>query len=80
LVTEELEYDGGRQLTAYVPPDSPEAVVFAGDGQLISRWGAALEEATVRPTMIVGSHRVADETVWLHEYSPGFDPGTVRGP
>ena len=48
--------------------------MFAGDGQLISRWGAALEEATVRPTMIVGSHRVADETVRLHEYSPGFDP------
>ena len=37
LVTEELEYDGGRQVTAYLPPDSPEAVVFAGDGQLISR-------------------------------------------
>jgi hypothetical protein len=29
LVTEELEYDGGRQVTAYLPPDSPEAVVFA---------------------------------------------------
>ena len=74
LVTEQLEYDGGRQVTVYVPPDSPEAVVFAGDGQVISRWGAALEEATVPPTMIVGAHRVADETVRLHEYSPGFDP------
>jgi enterochelin esterase-like enzyme len=74
LVTEELEYDGGRQVTAYLPPDSPEAVVFAGDGQLISRWGAALEAATVPPAMIVGVHRVADETVRLHEYSPGFDP------
>jgi hypothetical protein len=29
LVTEELEYDGGRQVTACLPPDSPEAVVFA---------------------------------------------------
>ena len=71
LVTEELEYDGGRQVTVYVPSDSPEAVVFAGDGQLISRWGAALEEATAPPAMIVGAHRVADETVRLHEYSPG---------
>ena len=74
LVTEELEYDGGRQVTAYLPPDSPQAVVFAGDGQLISRWGAALEEATVPPVMIVGAHRVTDETVRLHEYSPEFDP------
>jgi enterochelin esterase-like enzyme len=49
-------------------------VVFAGDGQLISQWGAALEEADVQPTMIVGAHRVADATVRLHEYSPGFDP------
>ncbi len=24
--------------------------------------------------MIVGAHRVADETLRLHEYSPGFDP------
>jgi hypothetical protein len=36
LVTETLEYDSGRQVTAYVPPDPPEAVVFAGDGQLIA--------------------------------------------
>ena len=26
LVTEELEYDGGRQVTVYIPPDSLEAV------------------------------------------------------
>ena len=25
-------------------------------------------------TMIVGVHRTADETLRLHEYSPGFDP------
>jgi enterochelin esterase-like enzyme len=74
LVTEELGYDGGRQVTVYVPADPPEAVVFAGDGQLISPWGAALEQAGVVPTLIVGAHRVADETRRLHEYSPGFDP------
>ena len=39
LVTETLEYDGGRQVTAYLPPDPPEAVVFAGDGQLIAPMG-----------------------------------------
>jgi hypothetical protein len=33
LVTETFDYDGGRPVTAYVPPAPPEAVVFAGDGQ-----------------------------------------------
>jgi enterochelin esterase-like enzyme len=73
FVTETFEYDGGRQVTVYLPPAAPEAVVFAGDGQLISRWGAALESAALPPTMIVGAHRAADETVRLHEYSPRFD-------
>ena len=74
LVTETFEYDGGRQVTVYVPPDPPEAVVFAGDGQLISQWGGVLEAADVPSTMIVGVHGLADETLRLHEYSPGFDP------
>jgi enterochelin esterase-like enzyme len=74
LVTETFEYDGGRQVTVYVPPDPAEAVVFAGDGQLISQWGEVLESAGVPSTMIVGAHRPADETLRLHEYSPGFDP------
>ena len=58
----------------YVPPEPPEAVVFAGDGRLISHWGGVLEAADVPSTMIVGAHRLADETLRLHEYSPGFDP------
>src|SRR5436309_16072487 len=74
LVTETFAYDGGRQVSVYVPPEPPEAVVFAGDGQLISQWGRLLEAADVPPTMIVGVHRLADETLRLHEYSPGFDP------
>ena len=73
FVTEPFDYDGGRLVTAYLPPDPPEAVVFAGDGQLISTWGAVLEAADVPPTMIVGAHRSADETLRLHEYSPRFD-------
>jgi enterochelin esterase-like enzyme len=75
FLTETLDFDGGRQVTAYVPPEPPTAVVFAGDGQLISQWGADLERAAVPPTMIVGVHRLADETLRLHEYLPGFDPG-----
>jgi enterochelin esterase-like enzyme len=74
VVTETFGYDGGRQVTVYVPADPPEAVVFAGDGQLISQWGGDLETAGVAPTMIVGVHRAADETLRLHEYSPGFAP------
>ena len=73
LVTGTLEYDGGRQVTVYVPPGPPEAVVFAGDGQLISQWGGFLEAADVPSTMVVGVHRTADEMLRLHEYSPAFD-------
>jgi enterochelin esterase-like enzyme len=74
LVTETFGYDGGRPVTVYIPPDPPESVVFAGDGQLISQWGGTLEAAHVPPTMIVGVHRTDDEMLRLHEYSPGFDP------
>src|SRR5215831_589266 len=74
FVTETFEYDAGRRVTVYVPPDPPEAIVFAGDGQMISQWGVMLEGANVPPTMIVGAHRVADETLRLHEYSASFDP------
>src|SRR5689334_24383644 len=81
LITETLEYDGGRQVTAYVPAAAAEAVVFAGDGQLITSWGEVLEGADLPPTMIIGAHRVEDETRRLREYSPGrgtaafaFDP------
>jgi enterochelin esterase-like enzyme len=74
LVTEGFEYDGGRQVTVYVPRDAPEAIVFAGDGQRISKWGALLEKADVAPTMMVGVHGLTDEMLRLHEYSPGFEP------
>ena len=74
LVTETFAYDGGRKVTAYLPPEPPQAVVFAGDGQLIAQWGGDVEASGRPPTMIVGVHRLADEMRRLHEYSPGFDP------
>lgn len=81
FVTENLESLGGRQVTAYIPPTTPEAVVFAGDGQLIASWGGVLEAAGLPPTMIIGVHRPDDEVLRLREYSPGrsttdfaFDP------
>ena len=74
FVTETFEYDGGRQVTVYVPPDPPEAIVFAGDGQGTSKWGQLLEKAGVASTMVVGVHRPADEMLRLQEYSPGLEP------
>jgi enterochelin esterase-like enzyme len=68
LVSETFDYDGGRMVTVYVPPDPPEAVVFAGDGQLISQWGADLEAAGRPSTMVVGAHRLDDEALRLQEY------------
>jgi enterochelin esterase-like enzyme len=73
FITESLDYDGGRAVTVYVPPVAPEAVVFAGDGQLISQWGGVLEAAAAPPVMIVGTHGLHDEMSRLCEYSPVFD-------
>jgi hypothetical protein len=74
FVTEMFSYEGGRQVTVYVPPDPPEAIIFAGDGQRISTWGRMLEKADVPSTMIVGAHGLTDEMLRLQEYSPGFAP------
>lgn len=68
LLSETFDYDGGRKVTVYVPPEPAQAVVFAGDGQLISQWGADLESAGGPSTMIVGAHRQEDETLRLQEY------------
>jgi len=65
LITEAFGYDGGRQVTVYLPAGRPEAVVFAGDGQLISQWSGDLEAAGVPPTMVVGVHRLANEMLRL---------------
>jgi enterochelin esterase-like enzyme len=73
LVTEGFPYDGGRSVTVYVPPYPPEAIVFAGEGQVLAQWGADLEGTDLPSTMVVGVHRSVDEDVRLHEYSPGFD-------
>jgi len=75
LVTETFEYDGGREVTVYVPPKPPEAVVFAGDGGWhISRLSEVIEGTNAPPTMIVGVHGLPDDDGRLKEYVPGFDP------
>lgn len=47
-VTQLFESDDGRGVTVYVPPEAPVAVVFAGDGASVSKWGRYLESADVR--------------------------------
>src|ERR1700689_5077089 len=79
FVTGTFEYDGGRQVTVFVPPDPTEAIVFAGDGQRIPKWGRLLVQASVRSTMIVGVHGLADETLRFHESSPGFEADRFAG-
>ncbi len=74
FISETFAYDGGRQVSVYVPSEAPEAIVFAGDGQRISKWGRLIEKAGAPSTMIVGVHGLTDETLRLHEYSPGFGP------
>ena len=71
LVTETLEYDGGRQVTVYIPPDPAEAVVFAADGGWhVSRLSESLEGANVQPTMIAGVHGLDDDDGRFNEYVP----------
>ena len=46
LVTESLDYDGGRAVTAYVPSAPVDVVVFAADGGWhITRLVDAMEKA-----------------------------------
>lgn len=74
LITETFDYDGGRQVTAYFPPDPPVAVVFAGDGGWhTSSLAEVLEAADAPCTMIVGIHGLPDDDGRLKEYSPAFD-------
>jgi pimeloyl-ACP methyl ester carboxylesterase len=74
LVTEALEFDGGRQVSVYVPPEPADSIVFAGDGQWhIARLVEVLEAAGERSTMVVGVHGMGDDDERLKEYVPGFD-------
>lgn len=75
VVSEVFGYDGGRRVTVYVPDGVPEAIVYAGDGELISQWGADLEAADVPRTIVVGVHHIddEDEMARIREYAPSFD-------
>lgn len=73
LVTEELAYDGGRSVTAYLPPDAIDAIVYAADGGWhTAGLAAALGAAGARSTTIVGVHGRDDDEGRLHEYVEAF--------
>jgi hypothetical protein len=89
LITETFEYDGGREVTVYVPPQPPEAVVFAGDGQLISQWvdraapvaRRRVLASRVRPDGGVGVWTVSIATfaMDLKRAGHGFGPDVAGG-
>jgi len=74
FVTVTFAYDGGRQVTVYVPPAPPSSVVFAADGGWhVRRLCEALKPPYAATTMIVGVHGGAGDNTRLHEYTPVFD-------
>lgn len=79
LVSELLNQDNGRSVSAYVPQISVESVVYAADGGWhIQRLGQALEDAGIGSTMVVGVHGLDNDDDRLAEYVPGYDDERFR--
>lgn len=76
LTSRIFDHDGGRRVTVCLPADRPTAVVYSGDGQLVTGWAGALEQAGGPPTALVAVDRTEDpdEMVRIGEYSPTIDP------
>src|SRR4051812_38326995 len=74
LITETFAFGGGRRATAYVPPGTPDSMVFAADGGWhTERLALALEGSNENPsTMVVGVHGLADDDGRLREYVESF--------
>ncbi len=73
LVTETLPFDGGRDVTVYIPTDRPTAVMHAADGGWhTGRLAGALEAAGSKSTAIVGVHGLDDDDARLQEYVESF--------
>jgi hypothetical protein len=58
IVSEKFDYGAGRRFALYVPPDPPETIVFAGDGQMISQWGVRPAARTLSRILVF--HRVVE--------------------
>lgn len=74
FVTQTFSFGHGRRATAYVPPDTPEFVVYAADGAWhTERLAEKLEgSAALSSTMVVGVHGLEDDDGRLHEYVEAF--------
>ncbi len=74
IVTHTLNFDGGRNLTVYVPPEPPDSVVFAVDGGWhTERLAQALENSVEAPeTVVIGVHGLDHDDQRLHEYVEAF--------
>lgn len=78
LISRSFSFDGGREVTVFLPERPVELILFCGDGQLLPTWGFDLERDDLPSTMIVGVHRLVDEELRLHEYSANFDPARFK--
>src|SRR5262249_37548409 len=74
FITETFDYDGGRQVTVYVPSASTAFIVFSVEcGVHITLLAEPLEAANAPSTMIVGVHGLADDEGRLRDYVPTID-------
>ena len=81
LITERFAFDGGRSVTAYVPLDPPDAVVYVADGGWhIEHLAEALETSlTTSSTMLVGVLGLEADDGRLLEYVEAV-PGPCGAP
>ena len=81
LVTEAFTFGPGRQVTAYVPPTPPDAVVYAADGGWHTEPLARALEGAPAPssTMVVGVHGLDDDEDRLGEYVEAFGGERFEG-
>jgi hypothetical protein len=92
-VTEMFSYEGGRQVTVYIPPDPPEAIVFADyqrhmiyegfttDEQGREAIDALLIQTKAQPGSAVSTNASRSPTslVHSHKLSPQSATKPVRG-
>jgi len=75
-ITTTLDYDGGRVVTAHVPEDGIDAVVFAADGGWHgARLVDALERAGATSVAVVAVDGMPHDEGRFSEYVPGIDDG-----
>ncbi|MEM7091680.1 MAG: alpha/beta hydrolase-fold protein [Actinomycetota bacterium] len=73
LSTSSFDFDGGRDVTAYVPVEPPVLTAFAADGQWhVEQLADRLEASSAPATAIIGIHGQESDDDRLHEYIESF--------